>query len=120
LIYPIDLDPQQAVKLEELKIARTHSIERRLQGSWGKMIRVSLEEEDNRIRRIAITGDFFFYPEEAFPKFEQALIGVKADEEAIREAVSLAYKKLGVVSVGVDPKDFVAAIMQTLRGRADA
>jgi len=115
LIYPIDLDPQQAVKLEELKIARTHSIERRLQGSWGKMIRVSLEEEDNRIRRIATTGDFF-YPEEAFPKFEQALIGVKADEEAIRETVSLAYKKLRVVSVGVDPKDFVAAIMQTLRG----
>jgi len=84
------------------------------------MIRVTVDEKDNRIQRIAITGDFFFYPEEVFPQFEQALIGVKADEEAIREAVNLAYKKLGVVSVGVEPRDFVAAIMQTLRGRSDA
>jgi len=30
------------------------------------MIRVTIDEEDNRIQRIAITGDFFFYPEEAF------------------------------------------------------
>ena len=84
------------------------------------MIRVTIEEEDNRIQRISITGDFFFYPEEAFPQFEQALIGVKADEEAIRETVNLAYEKLGVVSVGVESKDFVAAVMQTLRGRPDA
>jgi len=61
------------------------------------MIRVTVNEKDNRIQKIAITGDFF-HPEEAFPEFEQALIGVKADEEAIREAVNLAYKKLGVVS----------------------
>jgi len=36
------------------------------------------------------------------------------------EAVNLAYQKLGVVSVGVESKDFVEAIMQTLRGRPDA
>jgi hypothetical protein len=40
------------------------------------MIGVTIDEEDNRIQRIAITGDFF-YLEEAFPQFEQALIGVK-------------------------------------------
>jgi len=84
------------------------------------MIRVTIKEKDNRIQKIAITGDFFFYPEEAFPQFEQALIGIKADEEAIREAVNLAYEKLGVVSVGVESRDFVAAIMRTLRGRSDA
>ena len=83
------------------------------------MIRVTVEEENNRIQRIAITGDFF-YPEEAFPQFEQALIGVKTGEEAIREAVNLACKKLRVVSIGVESRDFVAAIMRTLRGRPDA
>jgi len=86
----------------------------------GKMIRVTIEEKDSKIQKIAITGDFFFYPEEAFPQFEQALIAVNADEEAIREAVNLAYKKLRIVSVGVEPRDFVAAIMQTLRGEPDA
>jgi lipoate-protein ligase A len=85
----------------------------------GKMIRVTIEEEDNRIKRIVITGDFF-YPEEAFPQFEQALIGVKADEEEITEAVNLAYEKLRVVSVGAESEDFVAAIIRTLRGRPDA
>jgi len=58
------------------------------------MIRVTVDEKDNRTHRIAITG-VFFHPEEAFPQFEQALIGIKADEEAIREAVNLAYEKLG-------------------------
>ena len=48
------------------------------------------------------------------------MIGVKADEEAIREAVNLACKKLGVASVGVESRDFVVAIMRTLRGRPDA
>jgi len=86
----------------------------------GKMIRVTLEEKNDKIQRIAITGDFFFYPEEAFPRFEQVLIGVKANEEAVRDAINSAYKKVGVVSVGVEPRDFVAAIMQTLRGRSDA
>jgi len=85
----------------------------------GKMIRVTLEEKNDKIQRIAITGDFF-YREEAFPRFEQVLIGVKANEEAVRDAINSAYKKLGVVSVGVEPRDFVAAIMQTLRGRSDA
>jgi len=84
------------------------------------MIRVTVEEKDDRIQKIMITGDFFFYPEEAFPQLEQALVGVKADEEAIRKVVNLAYEKLGVVSVGVEPRDFVAAIMQTLRGRQHA
>jgi len=85
----------------------------------GKMIRVTLEEKNDKIQKTAITGDFF-YREEAFPRFEQALIGVKANEESVRDAINSAYKKLGVVSVGVEPRDFVAAIMQTLRGISDA
>jgi len=48
----------------------------------GKMIRVTIEEKDNKIQKIAITGNFF-YPEEAFPQFEQALTAVNADEGAI-------------------------------------
>jgi len=85
----------------------------------GKLIRVAIEEKDNIIQEIAITGDFF-YPEEAFPQFEQALTGIKIDEEAIREAVSFAYKRLEIVSVGIEPEDFVEAIMHAVRGRPDA
>jgi len=105
--------------MEELKIATSTALKGDYKVPGGKLTRVAIEEKDNIIQEIAITGGFF-YPKETFPQFEQALTGVKIDEEAIREAVSLAYKKLGIVSIGVEPEDFVNAIMHAVRGRPDA
>jgi len=114
------LDSQEAIMLQELKIATSTALKGDYKVPGGKLIRVTIKKNDNMIQKIAITGDFFFYPEEAFPQFEQALTGIKIDEEAIREAVSLAYKKLEIVSVGVELEDFVNAIMHAVRGRPDA
>lgn len=45
----------------------------------GKMIRVLLEYEDNTIKNIKITGDFFLYPEEGINLLEKGLKNISLD-----------------------------------------
>ncbi|MFQ6080671.1 MAG: lipoate protein ligase C-terminal domain-containing protein [Candidatus Bathyarchaeia archaeon] len=83
----------------------------------GKMVRVRMEVKGEKIERIQICGDFFLYPEEALPKLEELLRGVKTEEEDILNRIKEAYRRLGIVSLGVDPREFAVAIMKALKER---
>jgi lipoate---protein ligase len=72
----------------------------------GGLIRVTAVNEDGRLRDIHLSGDFFFFPAADLPGLESTLAGVKAEPEAITDAVNRFYTRNGVESPGVRPEDF--------------
>ena len=50
----------------------------------GKLIRVKAKFEDDRIKSIKITGDFFLHPEEGIESIEEALVGSKIEEVRLK------------------------------------
>ncbi len=80
------------------------------------VIKVELELEGNLISRIAITGDFFMYPEEAIEQLERALVGVEADREKLLAVVRDFYDRSGVRTPAVRPEHWAEAILRANRG----
>ena len=59
-----------------------------------KLIRIMLEydEIENTINWITIAGDFFVYPEEALESLEVSLIGIKLQEETLKQEIDNCLK----------------------------
>jgi asparagine synthetase A len=59
-----------------------------------KLIRIMLEydEIENTINWIRIAGDFFVYPEEALESLEASLIGIKLQEETLKQEIDNCLK----------------------------
>ena len=72
----------------------------------GKLIRVKAKFEDDRIKSVRITGDFFLHPEEAIEKIEKSLIGVKIGE--IRQKLEDVMKNMEYA--GISPQSLAKAI----------
>jgi lipoate-protein ligase A len=78
----------------------------------GKMIRVILISEEDKILGISLSGDFFTIPYEgALETLEESLIGNMLDSESLMMSISDVYEKIGLKTLGVDQGDFVKAIM---------
>jgi hypothetical protein len=79
----------------------------------GKMIRVVLVSEDDRIAGISISGDFFTQPYVGgISGLEERLVGTPLDEDALAEAVAGAFQELGLTVFGASQKDFVETVMK--------
>jgi lipoate-protein ligase A len=79
----------------------------------GKMIRVILISEEEKILGISLSGDFFTMPYKgAIETLEEALIGNKLDKESLSLSISDVYEKIGLMTIGVEKDDFVMAIMK--------
>ncbi len=81
----------------------------------GKLLRCNLNVDNDIISSIKITGDFFMYPEEKIESLEEMLVGVKMDEESIREKMNEFFSS-DVQVVGADAEDFVKLIMSASSG----
>lgn len=79
-----------------------------------KMIRVTMEIAFDKIRDILISGDFFMIPEQALPKLEKELVGSSIDRDEILNIIKQFYNKVEVRTSGVEPVDFVEAIMKAV------
>jgi DNA replication protein DnaD len=77
-----------------------------------KMIRITMEVENETIRDILISGDFFMIPEDASHKLESALIGNSLNRNELLHEIQNFYNQTSVETSGVDPIDFVDAIMK--------
>ncbi len=77
-----------------------------------KMIRITMEKVNGKIRDILISGDFFMIPEEASYKLELALIGASLDKNELLGKIQDFYNQTSIETSGVDPTDFVDAIMK--------
>ena len=74
------------------------------------LIKVTADFEQQEIKEISITGDFFMIPEEAIVILERNLKGKPLQTEAIAKVVDDFYS-LGIMTPSVEKADFINAIM---------
>jgi lipoate---protein ligase len=74
----------------------------------GKLIRLRLRLEDDVIKDIRITGDFFIYPESDIFRIEKALLGVKIGSCA--GILTDFMKRNGTIITGFEPADLAEAL----------
>jgi lipoate-protein ligase A len=81
----------------------------------GKLVVVDLTVADGKLRDVMVSGDFFLYPDDAFPALSDALEGLSADlsESEIAEQVRLALPR-GAELLGSSPEAIGAAVRRAL------
>lgn len=88
----------------------------------GKLVAVDFEVEDDTLRDVRLTGDFFLYPEEALADLTAALEGlsVELSESEIAEQVRVAIPRDAEL-LGSSPEAIGAAVRRALAvdGSAD-
>jgi lipoate-protein ligase A len=77
----------------------------------GKLIRVQLDVQADRISHVKITGDFFMHPEELIEELEKALIGEPLDGQNLAQRIAAFIEKNRVVLLGALPEDFAKCIL---------
>jgi lipoate-protein ligase A len=77
----------------------------------GGLIRVTARLHNGRIDDIALSGDFTLFPSVAVGALEQALRGVATAHDNLLTRLNEVYSALNIMSPGVTPEHFAAAIM---------
>jgi len=52
-----------------------------------KLVRISLEIEEDEIKKINISGDFFIHPENGISLLEDAVVGIKIEKGYLKEVL---------------------------------
>ncbi len=74
----------------------------------GKLLRVSLEIENNTIKDIRITGDFFIHPENGIHLIENALKG--ADRDQVCKKLNEVLESGSIKIIGFTAEDLGGAV----------
>ncbi len=77
----------------------------------GKLVKVKLWVEAEKIERITILGDFFLHPEETIQAIENALVGTELNVTPLESIISKVMSESNASLIGATPKDLVTAIM---------
>ena len=77
----------------------------------GKLVRVQLETEDNKIKKVKITGDFFLHPEELIEELEKTVEGATLYEQVLADRIKAFMTKNKAVLLGASPEDFARCII---------
>ena len=77
----------------------------------GKLIRVEIEVEAGVVRRVAVKGDFFAHPEEAFEAAEAELTGLPVDR--LGETALSLFSRQPLELFGASPTDIARALEET-------
>ncbi|MEM2137345.1 MAG: lipoate protein ligase C-terminal domain-containing protein [Candidatus Methanomethylicia archaeon] len=87
----------------------------RFKGSYkaAKLIKVSMDVDDEIIKNIRITGDFFMYPENAIRDLENILIGAHLDSMDLERRISKFLLENSVEVPMISVTDFVNAILSS-------
>ena len=78
------------------------------------LIRARATVKDGRLEDVAITGDFFLFPEDLVFELESRLKGAPAHRDAIRSVVSEVLSSARMVGSTTD--DFIDAILCAIEG----
>lgn len=81
----------------------------------GKLLRVRLRENGERIESVKLSGDFFLIPEDSLPKLEKMLEDVPLREKELKLLVDRFFRGTNAQGLGVSPDDFVKAILAAKR-----
>lgn len=74
----------------------------------GKLFRLDFELENQQIKSLKLTGDFFLHPEEAIKTIEEDLLQKNTNQ--IEETIKETLEKESATLIGVEPKDIEEAI----------
>lgn len=91
-------------------------IKKGIHKSKGGLIRSFVTVENGIIKDVAISGDFFLFPEEAIFKILEQLKGTPAKREELQKKIEESYEKENIQSPGTSPSDFTESIMKALEG----
>ena len=79
----------------------------------GKLIRILLVSNEEKIENISISGDFFTQPYTgAVEKLEETLVGTELTKEALAKRIADAYESIGLMVFGASQEDFAEAILK--------
>jgi len=76
----------------------------------GKLIKVTLEVENDVIKKALIAGDFFLYPEDAIEHIERSLVGASLNSSDLEYIVAKAVKESGAQLLGFSINDIAEAL----------
>ncbi|MFW9808558.1 MAG: lipoate protein ligase C-terminal domain-containing protein [Candidatus Thorarchaeota archaeon] len=77
----------------------------------GKLVKVKLWVDSDRIQQITIHGDFFLHPEDAIQTIEKSLVGSLKDSKLIEKTITRIMEESGAILIGASSKDLATAIM---------
>jgi len=85
----------------------------------GKLVRIAIDF-DAQISRIAITGDFFLYPEEELSAIEQSLVGQPSGKEPgfYTSIIDRVVEARGIQMVGITADAIARLVVASMRGAA--
>jgi lipoate-protein ligase A len=86
-----------------VKIRAGVEVKQTMHKAPGGLLRATTELRDEAIAHIALSGDFFFYPEEKLKALESALEGTPVED--VERAVARFYEEHDIESPGVTPAD---------------
>ncbi len=79
----------------------------------GKLLKISLEynQDNNVIKNIRITGDFFAYPEEAIERMEREINGTLLEKKQLLEKIHSIINVDHIHFIGLDAESLVQGIL---------
>lgn len=80
----------------------------------GKLVKISLEFENNKINSVKITGDFFLYPEDGLKMIEQGLAGAELSEQEIVKKINETVHGNNLELFGLNPEGVTKAILMAM------
>ncbi len=81
----------------------------------GKLIRIKLVVDNNRITQPQLSGDFFLMPPEKIIRLEEAIENFSVDDiDELEDVISYVIKQENILVQGFTPKDVVLLIKKLL------
>ncbi len=84
--------------------------------SRGGLIRSFVSIDNQSIKEISISGDFFLFPEEAIFRIMEDLKGIPPTRDEILKTIKETYARENIQSPGTIPEDFTESIMKAVEG----
>jgi hypothetical protein len=81
----------------------------------GKLLKISLNYNDNKITEIKIMGDFFAYPEEAIETMEKKLKDSYLNKESLLNKINSVIKENNIEFIGLTAEGLTDGIMMCLK-----
>ncbi len=78
----------------------------------GKMLKVTVEFQDESIETVHIRGDFFIHPEECLDDLEMALKGSDYSKSNVSDIVGQFFGGHDIIAFGITPKAVTEAVMK--------
>ena len=77
----------------------------------GKLLKILLEDDGEKIINVKITGDFFMHPEDNLEFLEKSLEGARLNQAILRELISNFLENHPTIFFGVDSDSLVLTIL---------